>query len=338
MSFTLDSLIVKDLQKNSQVSIVVYLPLASFIVLFGLFNNLGSFLTFIRRKTRKFGVGNYLFFVSMTDQCSLFLLLFKIIHIILGSNGTLLFYEHVNLYSCKVLSYLLSVCTRLTYWLTSFVTIERLCMVLFPTSVTLKKPCLALSLSAFALLMVCGMHIHEIFYYTTIEDPSHTSANATLCVTNYIQPLVSIYNRVNVLIHYFIPFLIQIISVTIMIIRTAVSRARASGGQRETFASLLQKQLKTQKELYITPMTIILSSLPQTILSFSYACNGLDRSWQRYTLLAAYFFTYLPQMLGFILYVLPSTAFSEEFRQTIIGKFVLRRRRKAEMKKIKRKT
>lgn len=195
MSFTLDSLIVKDLQKNSQVSIVVYLPLASFIVLFGLFNNLGSFLTFIRRKTRKFGVGNYLFFVSMTDQCSLFLLLFKIIHIILGSNGTLLFYEHVNLYSCKVLSYLLSVCTRLTYWLTSFVTIERLCMVLFPTSVTLKKPCLALSLSAFALLMVCGMHIHEIFYYTTIEDPSHTSANATLCVTNYIQPLVSIYNR-----------------------------------------------------------------------------------------------------------------------------------------------
>ena len=111
-----------------------------------------------------------------------------------------------------------------------------------------------------------------------------------------------------------------------MIIRIARSRARTSGNQRETFASLFRKQLKTQKELYITSMIIILSSLRQTILSFSYACTGLNRSWQRYTLLAAYFFTYLPQMLGFILYVLPSTAFSEEFRQTIIGKVVLRRR------------
>lgn len=333
MSFTLDSLIAKDLQKNYQVSMSVYLSIALLIVLFGLFNNLSSFLTFIRRKTRKFGVGNYLLLVSIIDQCSLFLLLFKIIHIILGSDGTLFFYENVNLYSCKVVSYLLSVFTRMTYWLTSFVTIERLCVVLFPTSLTVKNPRLALGLSAFAVLMVCGTHIHEILYYTIIEDLSHISANVTLCVTNYIQPLVSTYNRVNVLIHYFIPFLIQMISITTMIIRTAGSRARTSASQRETFASLFRKQLKTQKELYITPMIIILSSLPQTILSFSYACGGLNQAWQRYTLLAAYFFTYLPQMLGFILYVLPSTAFSEEFRQTIIGKAVLRRRQKTEVKR-----
>jgi hypothetical protein len=36
---------------------------------------------------------------------------------------------------------------------------------------------------------------------------------------------------------------------------------------------------------------------------------------------------YLPQILGFILYVLPSTTYTEEFYQTIIGKRVARQQR-----------
>lgn len=337
MSFSLDSLIVKDIQKSHRVSSGIFISIALLIFLLGLFNNTSSFLTFIRGKARKSGVGNYLLIISIVDQCSLLFLLFKFIYIILGTNGTLFSYRNLNLYSCKVISYLLSISTRLTYWLTSFVTIERLCMVLFPTSAILKNPRLALSLSAFAALMVSGMHVHEVLYYTIIEDLSYTSANVTLCVTNYAQSMVTTYNRVNVLLHYFIPFLIQTISITIMIVRIASSRARSRGNQRETFGEIFRKQLKTQKELYLTPLIIILSSLPQIILSFSYACGGFNQSWQRYTLLVAYFLSYLPQVLGFILYVLPSTAFSEEFRQTSIGKVVFRQRQSSTIKRKKTK-
>jgi hypothetical protein len=85
--------------------------------------------------------------------------------------------------------------------------------------------------------------------------------------------------------------------------------------------------LKTKKEQYITPIIIVISSLPQIILSFSYTCTELKQSWQRYTLLITYFLSYLPQSLGFILYVLPSTTYSEEFRQTPIGKRIMRRQR-----------
>jgi hypothetical protein len=81
------------------------------------------------------------------------------------------------------------------------------------------------------------------------------------------------------------------------------------------------------REYYITPIIIILSSLPQAILSFSYACTELKQPWQRYSLLTTYFLAYLPQMLGFILYVLPSTAYTEEFHQTIIGKRIGRQQR-----------
>jgi hypothetical protein len=252
------------------------------------------------------------------------LLLFKILHIILGSNGTLFYYRNLNQYSCKIISYFLSVFTRTTYWITSLVTIERLCMVLFPTSTALKKPRLAIGLSLFIILTMAGMHLHEVMHYSTVVDPSYESFYITLCVTNYIQEWISLYNRTNVLIHYSVPFLIQVISVTILIIEITRSRARTSSIRRETFVNLFKKQLKTHREQYLTPIIIVLSLLPQGILSFSYACTELKQSLQRYTLLITYFLSYLPQILGFILYVLPSTTYTEQFHQTIIGKRFLR--------------
>ena len=321
MSVTLDSLIVKDIQNNRRTSTCVYISIVVLIFFFGLFNNLNSFLTFVRPTARKFGVGNYLLVIQIVNQCSLLLLLLKVIHIILGTNGTLFYYENFNLYSCKIVSYLLSVFTRITYWLTSFVAMERLCLVLFPTAPTMKNLRRVFALIVAVIIFVFGMHIHEMIYYRTIIDHSYTSTDITLCVTNYSQSSLSTYSRVNILIHYFIPFLIQIISVTILIIQIACSRARTrSENNHQSFINLFRTQFKTHKEQYITPIIIVLSSLPEIILSFSYACTGLKQSWQRYTLLAAYFLSYLPQLLGFILYVLPSTTYSEEFRQTLFGK------------------
>ena len=85
-------------------------------------------------------------------------------------------------------------------------------------------------------------------YYTTIVDLSYPSVNVTICVSNYVQSFVSTYNHVNVLIHYLIPFLIQIISITILIIQIACSRVRAGGGNnQQTFVTVFKRQLKDTK-------------------------------------------------------------------------------------------
>ena len=326
MSFTFDSLIVSDIQNNNLVSCIVYISLVMIVFLFGCFNNACAFLTFVRPIPRKVGVGNYLLLVSIVNQCSLLLLLLKIIHIILGSNGTLFYFEDLNQYLCKILSYLLSVLTRTTYWLTSFVSIERVCVVLFPTSSIVKNPRLALGLSTFAILGVSAMHIHEALHYTVIVDLSYTSVNATVCVTSYVQPWIALYNRVNVLVHYLIPFFIQIISITVIITQTASHRQRTYSGRHQTFIDLLKKQFRTHREHYLTPIIIIFSSLPQTILSFLYACTELKELWQRYTFLTTILLSYLPEILGFILYVLPSKMYSNEFHQTVIGTKLFKQR------------
>jgi hypothetical protein len=159
------------------------------------------------------------------------------------------------------------------------------------------------------------MHLHEPFYYQTLGD---LDSSAVRCVTNFNHNAVEIYNRVNTLIHYLLPFCIQIISITLLIVLAARSRAKTTGNQR-TFRQVLKNQISTQKELYVTPITIILSVLPQAILSFSLACSQLSYG-EQHTLLVGLLLTYIPQILGFILYVLPSSAYKKEFGETPIAK------------------
>jgi hypothetical protein len=115
-----------------------------------------------------------------------------------------------------------------------------------------------------------------------------------------------------------LPFFIQIIAITLLIVLAARSRNKTTGG-KITFRQALIKQFRTQKELYITPIIIILSSLPQTILTFSLACTQLT-IWHRHLLLIAYLLSYTLQILGFILYVLPSSTYKKEFGETSLAK------------------
>jgi hypothetical protein len=108
--------------------------------------------------------------------------------------------------------------------------------------------------------------------------------------------------------------------ITLLIVLAARSRTK-SFGRKVAFRKILRKQFHTHRELYLTPAIIVLmlSILPQGILSFSAACIEL-KQWQRYILLSTYFFSYLPQMLGFILQVLPSSGYTTEFKETSLGK------------------
>jgi hypothetical protein len=165
-------------------------------------------------------------------------------------------------------------------------------------------------------IVILGMYIHELFYYIVINQPDFSM---TFCVTDFNQIVAKTYNSINTLIHSIVPFFIQIISITLL------ARSRANLAQKRiTYIQILQKQFNQQKELYITPIIHIVSSLPNVILSFSLACTQMN-NLQRHVLLAAYLFSYIPSMLGFIVYVLPSRMYKKEFIQTSLGKKCFKR-------------
>jgi hypothetical protein len=303
--FTLDLLIASD----SITLQYIYISIAVLIFVVGAFNNLCSFVTFKPPTPRKVGVGNYLFLISILNQCALFCLLCKFVHILMGT------WHRTNNESCKTISYLLSVVTRSTYWMASWITIDRLAMTIFPTVLAWKSPQLAIKKSIVTCLIILGMHIHELFYYIVINQPDYSM---TFCVTDFNQTLTKNYNSINTLIHSIVPFFIQIISITLLIIFVARSRANVAQ-KRIIYKQILRKQFKEQKELYITPIIHIISSLPNVILAFSLACTQMN-NLQQHILLIAYLFSYIPSMLGFIVYVLPSRMYKKEFLKTSLGK------------------
>lgn len=70
-SFTLDSLIIKDIQNRRDLSIAIYISITFIIFLIGCLSNLCSLLVFSRKNPRKIGVGNYLYLVSIINIISL---------------------------------------------------------------------------------------------------------------------------------------------------------------------------------------------------------------------------------------------------------------------------
>ena len=305
---TLDYLLLAD----STGIQTMYIAIVFVLFTIGLFNNLCAFLTFKRKKPRKVGVGNYLLVVATLNICALFWLLVEFIHVRLGSAGL------TNDVSCKFVNYLLSVFPRSTYWLTTWITINRLGLTVFPASNTLKNPRIAIFITIGTVLVLFAVHGHELLVYKTLKD---LDSSASRCVTDFSQEALAIYNRTSTLSHFLIPFMVQLISISVLIVLVARSRAKTIDKQ-VTFRRILEKQFRTQKELYVTPIIIVLSALPQGILSLSLACSSLS-DWQRHMILIGYLLSYTPQVLGFILYVLPSSEYKKELLETTFAKIFL---------------
>ena len=279
--FTFDSLLVR----YSTSMKIVYLSLILLLLMVGFLNNFCSFITFKRPTPRRYATGTYLLIIACLNQLALFCLFLKFIQITFGISSVV---------SCRLVSYLLSVLTRSTYWLTSWVTVDRILIILYPNSPRLKDAHLAIRLSVATLIILLAMHIHETIYYTAIED-HHTSS--PICVIDLGTRFVSVYNQMSTPIHYILPFLIQTISITLLIVFSTRSRVRATG-QRSSFYQALKTQFENQKELYVTPLLVIFSILPQAITTFSLACKDLNEG-QRNLLLYAYLLSHAPASTWF---------------------------------------
>jgi len=128
ISFTLDSLLIQ----INRIIQILYFVFALIIFMIGGIFNYANLVTFRRANLRKTSIGVYMFILSLISQYALFSLLMKIILI--------LFDSLMNDISCKIISYMLSISLRCSFWLTSWIASERACYVLFPFATLFKKP------------------------------------------------------------------------------------------------------------------------------------------------------------------------------------------------------
>jgi hypothetical protein len=106
----------------------------------------------------------------------------------------ILFNQLLNDMSCKIVSYMLSILIRYSFWLTNWLPLERLYFVLFPVNHLSKIPQYVVVVRIITLIVVCIMHIHELLF--PMKDLSGEKA----CVANFLL-VVATYNRITVLMH-----------------------------------------------------------------------------------------------------------------------------------------
>ena len=145
-SFTLDQLFFSNLLSPNGVirratfSLLMVVPLL--LLLVGLVNNLCCFATFRRPKCRRIGTGHYLYWMSICNQCNLAFLAVRLIHLALNISASHSSWL-MNDILCKSSSYWLTTSTRLTYWLGSMISLERVYVAWFVNGQWLKRPHIA---------------------------------------------------------------------------------------------------------------------------------------------------------------------------------------------------
>jgi hypothetical protein len=197
-------------------------------------------------------------------------------------------------------------------WLNACVAIERVIIIMQGINFEKKKS------KQIAKRTICVLLCLTIV--SAIQDPIHRrlindnddDEQRTWCIVTY-SPKLNIYNSFINIIHFLIPFLINIISASLIIIKAARQRSVMHPGQ--THREHLRGQFREHKHLIITPCLLIILAFPRLYISFISGCMKSIRNPWLY--LFGYFISFAPPMLTFVLFVLLSQSYKKEFYEKI---------------------
>ena len=212
-SFTLDQLFFDQLLSNDhRTKKFTYYSLILFpclLLLCGLISNICCFVTFRQSKCLHNGIGQYLLSMSVINQWNLIFLLIRLVHLTMiisrpYSSPTL------DTICCKLLNYLILTTTHIIYWLSSFIAMERLYVVIFLNGKRWKHPSTARRIIVILILTILFLDSYQIVFVRS-EISSDVGLHS-MCVMNlpsYSQSWSSIHMIVTIL-HSLGPFTINL--------------------------------------------------------------------------------------------------------------------------------
>lgn len=309
-SVSLDALLGQnvrtDLSWQQQPAIIkIYLGVLSVILLLGLvFNTLTIVLFTLQKKCREAGSGLYILTSSVLGICSLITLSIKFISLILAPQLS-------GQIGCIFVEYLLKYLPTVVDWINACVTFERVWTVRIGISFNkvqskrwAKKLILLLS------LLIAASMLHDPIHRRSIVDPRLNGDRRPWCVVQFESRLAQSYNMTINLLHYLTPFCVNLGCIGVILLTLARTKSKA---KKQNFWHLLQQQVLTNKHWIISPIVLATFALPRIIFAFTFTCISTSEPWQTYMLLTGYFVAFLPQVVSFIIFVLPSEFYKKEF-------------------------
>ena len=318
ISLTINDILNKQILPNTSLykqSALVQSAAAITMLMFvcGLVNGVLSLLTFQNKQIRQVGCGVYLFGSSIISFFTVVIFTIKFwlfvlteIHVIVNSS--------IVRIDCAFINPILKLCLNLDAWLTVCVAIERAISAL--QGVRFKKRKSAYTARRIILILpilIMGTIVHEpihhdLFEYTT-EDQMERHI---VCILRYSSSMQK-YNMFILLFHLVVPFAVNLFSAGYIIFRSA--RQRSIAQTNRSYKQHILEQLREHKQLLISPVILLGLALPRLIISLIPGCiNPSDNPW---LYLFGYFISYMPPMLIFIVYIVPSELYMKTLKEGI---------------------
>jgi uncharacterized membrane protein YhaH (DUF805 family) len=155
---------------------------------------------------------------------------------------------------------------------------------------------------------------------TTLQDPLHRRLlhdyedGRIWCIVSYSLSLERI-NSVMILFHFIAPFVINVSSFIIIII-AIVHRRKTAFSDRKPYKDYLREKFYEHKHLLISPLLLTMLALPRIIVSLLPGCVEPTRN--PWLFLIGYWCSYIPPMLAFSVFVLPSDTYRKALKDSFI--------------------
>ena len=159
-------------------------------------------------------------------------------------------------------------------------------------------------------LTICT-RVHDPIHRQLIEDIDIDQIRIW-CFIRYSSS-IDTYNTFIEMFHALVPFLINIFSSLWIIL--SIARRRRNLHPDQSFGQHFIEQIYQHGHSLIATFLLIILALPRLIISFATDCMRSAR--QPWLYLFAYFLSFIPSILIFIIFVLPSTVYKRQCNMAV---------------------
>ncbi|UJR19278.1 hypothetical protein I4U23_022407 [Adineta vaga] len=294
-----------------QISIILNI----IFTLIGLINGLLTLITFKNKSLRQVGCGLYLLSSSITILIIVILFALKfwiLIFVQISQISNRLFLQ----IQCITLDYFLRVFLHMDQWLNACVACERAITIIKSVRFSKRKSRkIAKIIISFILFFNILTFIHEPIHRHLIDEIDEDENEKRIwCTVTYSSSNLQTYNSFIHTFHFFAPFIINFVSALILV--TKKSRQQSNIQIKRSFKGILRENYQEHKHLFLAPVLLVILALPRLIISYISKCmESINDSW---LFLCGYFISFIPAMLTFLIFVIPSKFYKKAFHKTII--------------------
>ncbi|CAF1084966.1 unnamed protein product [Adineta steineri] len=330
IGLTLDDILRDELKPNTVLnnqSFSIKLSAGLTIIMFvaGLINSILSFITFQNKDSQQVGCGMYLLVSSITSLLAITMFIIKFWFVVL---------THINVSTslsvlrggCASIEPILKLFLYLDGWLNACVAVERAALIFKGVKFDKKKSKSIARRIIFILpfCIFCTL-IHELifrrlFEYETAPDTRDTNKTNedtikryVSCITRY-SPSIQDYNTAVLFFHLVGPFIINLFSALFIIF--AGARQRSMARTNQSLKEHVQQQFNEHKQLIISPIVLLVLSIPRLVISLLPGCVKTSENLWLY--LGPYLISFTPPMLIFFIFVFPSELYMKAFKKLFI--------------------